>query len=159
MDISEDEADAETNVFLPPQGDVSAYDLWKIHLEKRTFRQEYLDQWNETVGATGTGRPMDAIIAPVSANASAPHGFNRSVVHIAICPLLNASRSLFRSAAYTAIWNALDYPACTFPVTKADPKVDVKKPAHQFLGDSDKAHYDFCKSSSYLSEIVWCLYT
>lgn len=77
MDISEDEADAETNVFLPPQENVSAYDLWKIHLEKRTFRQEYLDQWNETVGATGTGRPMDAIIAPVSANASAPHGFNR----------------------------------------------------------------------------------
>ncbi|KAI0812796.1 general amidase [Irpex lacteus] len=135
MDISEDEADAETNVFLPPQENVSAYDLWKIHLEKRTLRQEYLDQWNETVGATGTGRPMDAIIAPVSANASAPHGFNRS-------------------AAYTAIWNALDYPACTFPVTKADPTVDVKKPAHQFLDDSDKAHYDFYEPEKFANAPV-----
>ena len=53
-----------------------------------------------------------------------------------------------RSAAYTAIWNALDYPACAFPVARVDPKADVKKPAHRFLSDADKDHYDLCEIHS-----------
>lgn len=85
MNLSEEEYESELNEFLPPQENASAYDLWKIHLEKRTLRQEYLEKWNQTVAATGTGRPIDAIIAPVSANASAPHGFNRYVwLHVTV---------------------------------------------------------------------------
>lgn len=57
-----------------------------------------------------------------------------------------------RSAAYTAIWNALDYPACAFPVTRVDPRADVKKPAHRFLSDADKEHYDLCE----IHPIVYC---
>lgn len=79
MDLEEEEAKGEVNTFLPPQKDAMAYDLWKWHLEKRTLREEYLDQWNKTVGYTGTGRPMDAVIAPVAANTATPHGFNRYV--------------------------------------------------------------------------------
>jgi amidase len=74
-----DEEDDAPNQFLPPQENVSAYDLWKSHLAKRTLREEYLEVWNETEANTGTGRPIDAIIAPVSIHASAPHGYNRSV--------------------------------------------------------------------------------
>ncbi|KAI0695526.1 general amidase [Cytidiella melzeri] len=135
MNLSDEEINSEANTFLPPLTSVSAYDLWKLHLEKRTFRQEYLEQWNATSTMTGTGRPMDAIISPVSANAPAPHGFNRS-------------------AAYTAIWNALDYPACTFPVTKVIPEVDAKKPAHVFFGDNDKAHYDLYEPVKYANAPV-----
>ena len=77
MDLSEEKAAGEVNTFLPPQKDATAYDLWKWHLEKRTLREEYLDQWNKTIGDTETGRPMDAVIAPVAANTATPHGFNR----------------------------------------------------------------------------------
>ncbi|KAI0341997.1 general amidase [Trametopsis cervina] len=130
MDLSEEEITSELNAFLPPIENVSAYDMWQVHLEKRTHREEYLKRWNETVNVTGTGRPMDAIIAPVSAGASAPHGFNKS-------------------AAYTGIWNALDYPACAFPVGKVDPARDVKRSRHDFLGDSDREHYELYEPHKY----------
>ena len=153
MDLSEEEEEAsgEVNTFLPPQKDASAYDLWKWHLEKRMLREEYLDQWNKTVGDTETRRPMDAVIAPVAANTATPHGFNRyveqksSYCRCFYCSTFDHRR---RSAAYTAIWNALDYPACAFPVTRVDLKADVKKPAHRFLSDADKEHYDLCEIHS-----------
>ena len=43
------------------------------------------------------------------------------------------------------MWNALDYSACVFPVTKVDPAIDVKRPAHTFLGKRDEEAYNFCK--------------
>lgn len=48
------------------------------------------------------------------------------------------------SAEYTAVWNALDYVACVFPVTKVDPVLDAKRPPHQFLNAMDKMNYEFC---------------
>ena len=50
------------------------------------------------------------------------------------------------SAAYTAVWNVLDYPACVFPVTRVNPVLDVQRPRQEFLNDKDKANYDFCMS-------------
>ena len=45
---------------------------------------------------------------------------------------------------YTKVLNALDYPAATVPVTKVDPSLDVKKPAHHFLSEADAANYNLC---------------
>lgn len=53
---------------------------------------------------------------------------------------------LSRDATYTTVWNALDYAACVFPVTKVDPAIDGKKPPHQFLSDKDQRNYDMCTS-------------
>lgn len=39
----------------------------------------------------------------------------------------------------------MDYPAATVPVTKVDPSLDVKKPAHHFLSEADEANYGLCK--------------
>lgn len=49
------------------------------------------------------------------------------------------------NAGYTAVWNALDYPACVFPVTRVDPILDAPKPPHAFIDDRDKANYEFCE--------------
>lgn len=56
---------------------VSAYGLWQLQKKRTKMRKEHLDLWESTRELTGTGRPVDAIIAPVAATASAPHGKNR----------------------------------------------------------------------------------
>ena len=53
---------------------ISAYELWQTQKKRTTLREEYLVLWNRTVAETGTGRPIDAIIAPVAPSAAPPHG-------------------------------------------------------------------------------------
>lgn len=76
MRIADEEIEAE-NSFLPEQKGVSAYQLWQIQKQRKDLRQEYLEHWNSTVNATGTGRPVDAIIAPVAPYTAVPHGLNK----------------------------------------------------------------------------------
>lgn len=49
-----------------------------------------------------------------------------------------------RSANYTMVFNALDYTCCVFPVSKVDPAIDVRRPAHDFYNEFDKTNYEFC---------------
>ncbi|CCM06222.1 uncharacterized protein FIBRA_08468 [Fibroporia radiculosa] len=102
---------------------VSAYQLWQAQNARAHLRKEYLDHWEQTVEVTGTGRPVDAIISPGAPFAAPPHGKNGN-------------------SNYTKVLNALDYVACTFPVTKVDPTLDAKKPPHQFLNDADEVNYN-----------------
>lgn len=51
-----------------------AYTLWQFQKKKQELRQEYLEHWNATVNATGTGRPVDAIISPCAPFVAPPHG-------------------------------------------------------------------------------------
>lgn len=55
----------------------TAFQLWQLQKEKRTYRQQYLDHWEATKAQTGTGRPVDAIIAPAAPYAAPPHGMNQ----------------------------------------------------------------------------------
>ncbi|KIL66043.1 hypothetical protein M378DRAFT_177988 [Amanita muscaria Koide BX008] len=105
---------------------LTAYELWHLHKVRRELRREYLEHWQATISKTGTGRPVDAIIAPVAPFVAPPHGMNKFAV-------------------YTATWNNLDYPALVIPVTKTDPRLDVKKPPHRFFSDVDKVMYEFCE--------------
>jgi hypothetical protein len=57
----------------------------------------------------------------------------------------NNTDSFYSSAEYTLIWNALDYPACVFPVTTVNPILDQPKPAHEFLSKLDRNVYELCK--------------
>lgn len=56
---------------------ISAYQLWQIQKTRADLRKEYLDYWNQTAEATGTGRPVDAIISPGAPFAAPPHGKNK----------------------------------------------------------------------------------
>ncbi|KAI3475436.1 hypothetical protein L1887_63204 [Cichorium endivia] len=58
---------------------LSTYESWQVNREKSAYRKEYLDYWQATKDKTGTGRPVDAIIAPVSNWASCPHDTNDHV--------------------------------------------------------------------------------
>lgn len=57
--------------------------------------------------------------------------------------------------AYTMVWNVLDYPALVIPVSRVDPALDVKKPAHEFLSDLDKSIYELCVYCSF----IWSAFT
>lgn len=77
------------NALLKPFADgISAYQLWQLHKKKRDLRKEYMEYWQSTVHATGTGRPIDAIICPVAPYAAPPHGLNTFVSFMSRVPPL-----------------------------------------------------------------------
>ncbi|PSS37707.1 hypothetical protein PHLCEN_2v400 [Hermanssonia centrifuga] len=80
MDIVDENSEptGTLNTFLPEQQHVSAYQLWQVQKEKTALRQKHLEHWNSTVQSTGTGRPVDAIIAPVAPYTAVPHGMNKN---------------------------------------------------------------------------------
>jgi amidase len=53
---------------------ISAFEFWQVCRAKQLFAKEHLDHWNATEARTGTGRPVDAIIAPACAGAPQEHG-------------------------------------------------------------------------------------
>ncbi|CDO71742.1 hypothetical protein BN946_scf184920.g26 [Trametes cinnabarina] len=108
---------------------LSAYELWELHKEKRALRKSHLDHWEATVSKTGTGRPVDAIISPVAAYASCPHGCNSNYL-------------------YTGFCNFLDYTAHVFPATFADKALDGRAPPHEFYNREDEAVYKLCEPLS-----------
>ncbi|TCD71499.1 hypothetical protein EIP91_008880 [Steccherinum ochraceum] len=114
---------SEIPPFRQPRQPLSAFELWQLHKERRELRQAYFDHWNGTKNVTGTGRPVDAIIAPVMPYTSLPHGSTGP-------------------ATYTLVFSTLDCPSLVVPVTKVDPAVDVKAAPHQFSGDDDEALYN-----------------
>ena len=66
---------------------------------------------------TGTGRPFDGVISPVSPHSASPRGgFGRTV-------------------GYTAMWNICDQPCVVFPVTIVDAAADPKQP--NFVGRNE----------------------
>ncbi|KAG6868648.1 hypothetical protein C0993_012692, partial [Termitomyces sp. T159_Od127] len=105
------------------EASISAYELWQFQKMKLDVRRDFLERWIETVSDTGTGRPIDAIIAPVAPFTAVPHGKN--------CYL-----------GYTMVWNFLDCPALTMPVSKVDPALDVNRPAQKFFNESDRSVYE-----------------
>ena len=48
-----------------------ASEIAAVNVEKRIYQKEYMDYWNGTAAFTGTGRPVDAVIAPVAPFAAA----------------------------------------------------------------------------------------
>lgn len=64
---------ADPSVRPDPAG-ITAYQLWQVHKRKADLRKQYLDHWQNTLNVTGTGRPVDAIIAPGAPFAATPHG-------------------------------------------------------------------------------------
>lgn len=56
---------------------LSAYELWQAQRRRTVLREEYLAHWRATAARTGTGRPVDAIIAPVAPSPAPPHGMTK----------------------------------------------------------------------------------
>ena len=85
----------------------------------REWRKQYLDYWNSTTELTGTGRPVDGVIAPV-----APFAAARPLKYIYY--------------GYTIFVNGLDYTSVAIPVTTVDKAIDVADRSYQPLNEIDK---------------------
>ncbi|KAF8900287.1 general amidase [Gymnopilus junonius] len=125
---------------MPPG--MSAYDAWQVQKKRRDLREEYLEHWNASIKLTGTGRPVDAIIAPAAHCTAPPHGGNRNVIRSTLV-FTHFLLNIYRPPVYSMVWNALDYTALVLPTgLSVDPVLDLKKPPHTFFNDSDKANYE-----------------
>ncbi|KAI4162301.1 MAG: hypothetical protein LQ342_004015 [Letrouitia transgressa] len=96
------------------------------NVAQREFQKEYMDYWNSTGDLTGTGRPVDAVIAPCA-------------------PFAVARPNTYIYYGYSMIVNLLDYSACTLPVTTADQEVDVADEGFEPVSDLDKKVAEYCK--------------
>jgi len=81
-------------------------DLWTAQAERTAYCKEALDYWIATKEISGTGRPFDGVISPVSPHAAPKH-------------------YEFHHLMYTGVWNLTDQSSFVFPVTRAT-KSDVK---------------------------------
>lgn len=90
-----------------------------VNVEKRDYQKEYIDYWNSTSKITGTGRPVDAIIAPLA-------------------PFPAARPMRFIYYGYTAIYNVIDSSVAVVPVTLADKTKDLPYESITPHNDLDK---------------------
>ncbi|KAG4428877.1 hypothetical protein IFR05_015638 [Cadophora sp. M221] len=91
----------------------------EVNVQKRQFQKEYMEYWNRTSSITGTGRPVDAVIAPLA-------------------PFAAARPDMYKYYGYSIWVNLLDYSASVLPVTLADKKVDVVDEGYKALNDMDE---------------------
>lgn len=92
------------------------------NVELRQRKKEYLDYWNSTDSLTGTGRPVDGVIAPLA-------------------PYPAARPEQFRYYGLTAWVNGLDLTTVAVPVTLADKAVDKYEAGYTPISDEDKFVY------------------
>jgi amidase len=102
-----------------PWGQKSAADIAANNVALREWRKEYLDYWNKTAEVTGTGRPVDGVIAPLA-------------------PFPAARPEKYIYYGYSIFVNGLDYTSVIIPVTTADKNVDVVDQFYKPVSDVDK---------------------
>jgi amidase len=44
----------------------TASEIAQVNVRKRQYQKEYMEYWNSTKALTGTGRPVDAVIAALA---------------------------------------------------------------------------------------------
>lgn len=98
-------------------------ELWDLHAERSKLCKEYLDNWNKTAERTSSGKPIDAIIMPVS-------------------PYSGVGIGKFKYVGYTSVFNALDWAAGTIPVTRVDKAIDIKEEIYEARNALDKETYE-----------------
>ncbi|KAL4875895.1 amidase [Aspergillus karnatakaensis] len=107
--------DYGTSPRSPTPGD----EIHALALRKIAYQTEYMEYWNSTAKLTMTGKPVDAIVAPVTPFAS----FELGKTH---------------TAAYGPWVNVLDYTAVVVPVTTVDKAVDAREKDYVALSDIDQ---------------------
>ncbi|GAA5948869.1 hypothetical protein JCM3775_003646 [Rhodotorula graminis] len=108
---------------MAPPPHLATYDYWQLCLKRRDWIKGQLDAWEATSEVTGTGRPVDAIVAPPAPYPSFRHGDRQDIF-------------------YTGLCNICDYPSAVFPVTLVDPALDLKADPHEFATPFDKLNYE-----------------
>lgn len=98
-------------------------DLWALQAERLAYSKQALDHWMASASLTGTGRPFDGVISPVTAYAACPH-------------------HTFEHVTYTSIWNITDQPGAVFPVTRVTTNDAKPEPTGEHRDDLEKRIWD-----------------
>lgn len=112
--------------FDDPSNIKTTYEVWQMNREKERYQQDFLAQWLATAATTSTGKPIDALLLPVT---STP----------AYVPVTTSFW-----AGYTGLINVLDLPAMTIQVTRVDPKVDGPRPDHVPMSAKEEEVHRIC---------------
>lgn len=118
----------QVGVNRPPGEQKTVLEVAAINIAKRSYQKAYLEYWNSTKQLTSTGRPIDAVLCPVTA-------------HSAVVP--NKSRSM----EYTLVPSLLDYTSVVMPVTEVKKQVDFAPddPSRNYLSEGDKLTQNECE--------------
>lgn len=103
----------------------TASQIAALNVRKREYQKEYMDYWNSTAALTGTGRPVDGVICPISPQAATIPG-------------------QYNHLAYTTFLSVLDYTGVAIPVTHADKHVDLARADVDPLNEADKEIQSQC---------------
>jgi len=109
---------------------LSITELFACNTQMSMWKGQMSEWWSSTVSKTSTGRPIDALVGPVSAAVGSPH-------------------DLPGYCGYTSVFNILDYPAATIPLkgfkisAREDPKDLDYKPLKS--NPYDAMVYETCK--------------
>ncbi|KAK4701237.1 amidase, partial [Phenoliferia sp. Uapishka_3] len=128
---------------------LSTFEYWQLLKERKEFLRRQLDAWEATSSLTGTGRPVDAIIAPISAHLPERHGQAQLVLLPLLFPAKRPDVPNDRYLSYTTMCNIADYPTGVFPVTSCDPTIDVKEAPLAFRGPEDEMVYNLYEPEVY----------
>ena len=112
-----------------PGDQANATEIAATNVAKREYQKEYMEYWNSTSEVTGTGRPVDGVIAPVA-------------------PFAAARPETYSYYGYSNIFNTLDYTSCVVPVTTVDKNIDVVKKDVKPLDKMDQRIIELCKCLS-----------
>ena len=55
-----------SSTYATRKAEYTASRIASVNVLKRQFQKEYMEYWNSTASLTGTGRPVEAIIAPLA---------------------------------------------------------------------------------------------
>ena len=98
--------------------ELSLHEVWKWSDEGEDYQYEYLQEWNSKAPE------MDVIL----------------------CPYQHSSAPLLETTHYwgnCSIWNLLDYPACVFPVSGVDAKLDAEDEKRQPWNEMEQWCLDY----------------
>ncbi|KAF2202921.1 amidase [Delitschia confertaspora ATCC 74209] len=113
----------QVSVYESLEHQFSASEISALNVELRSLKKAYLDYWTNTSKITSTGRPVDAVIAPVA-------------------PFPAARRERYNYYGYTLFTNLLDYTSVVVPVTNVDKSVDKVDEPYDFISDTDKGVWE-----------------
>lgn len=128
LSLSGEPQPEQIGVNNPPAEQKTVLEVAAVNIAKRNYQKEYLDYWNSTQELTQTGRPVDAVLSPVTA-------------HSAVIP--NKSRSM----EYTLVSSLLDLTAVVIPVTYVKKELDLPSTTFIPLSERDKIAQNDCGST------------
>lgn len=124
FELSGEEQPAQAVVDNTSQANAS--DIMAANIAKREAQKMYMDYWNSTAALTDTGRPVDAIIAPLAPfPAARPNGYTYY--------------------GYSVWVNTLDYTSTVVPITNVDKNVDKKLTDFKPVSEVDEKTMANCK--------------